>query len=120
MSKAESVSGATQKQISTKLSIAFAPTYLEVENESHSHSVPKNSETHFRVLIVSEHFQGLSRVQRQRLIYDLLKLELSSGVHALAQRAYTPLEWQQLQGQVDTSSPLCHSSTAPKKLTFEE
>jgi stress-induced morphogen len=100
-----------EDQINEKLSQAFAPTYLEVENESHGHNVPQNSETHFRVLIVSLKFEGLSRVARQRLIYEALKIEMQTGVHALAQRAYTPAEYAELQGKIDTTSPLCHGGS---------
>ena len=100
-----------ESQINEKLQAAYAPTHLEVENESHGHNVPKNSETHFRVLIVSTKFEGQSRVARQRMIYETLKVELQTGVHALAQRAYTPAEWAELQGKIDTTSPLCHGGS---------
>ncbi len=93
--------------IQEKLKKAFEPTFLELLNESHMHSVPKNSETHFRLLLVSAKFVGQSRVQRSRLVYDCLKEELANGVHALAQRTYTPEEWAQMNETVDMSSPPC-------------
>jgi BolA protein len=40
--------------------------------------------THFTVQITSDAFTGLSRVARQRLVYDLLAEELAGGLHALA------------------------------------
>jgi BolA family transcriptional regulator, general stress-responsive regulator len=93
--------------IQTKLEKEFAPTFIELLNESHMHSVPKNSETHFRLLLVSEKFVGASRVQRSRLVYDCLKEELAGGVHALAQRTYTPEEWAEMNETVEMSSPPC-------------
>ena len=42
-----------QERIDQKLREGFAPVLLEVENESHGHNVPRGSETHFRVLLVS-------------------------------------------------------------------
>ena len=50
--------------IEAKLRDAFAPAHLEVVNESHMHSVPKGSETHFKVVVVSDRFEGLSPVKR--------------------------------------------------------
>jgi len=72
----------------------LAPSYLTVENESHKHSVPDNSETHFRVEIVSEAFIGVRAVKRHQKVYQLLQQELSGPVHALAIHAYAPDEWQ--------------------------
>ncbi len=99
--------GKLEAQIRQKIMTTFAPTNLELENESHQHSVPKGSETHFRVLIVSALFRGLSRVARSRLVYDCLALEMKSGVHALAQRTFDPEEWEARGETVDSTSPPC-------------
>src|SRR4051812_9398826 len=97
-----------ESSINQKLAHSFNPVYLEVENESHSHSVPANSETHFRVLIVSDKFAGLNRVARQRLVYDVLSVELKSGVHALSLRTYSPEEWEKEGGNISMVSPACY------------
>ncbi|KAG0411863.1 hypothetical protein HPB47_011001, partial [Ixodes persulcatus] len=55
--------GPVQRRIEEKLSKALNPTELSVENESHMHNVPKGSETHFRVTVVSASFEGKSLVQ---------------------------------------------------------
>lgn len=89
------------------LSENFTPVYLELENESHQHSVPADSETHFKLLLVSEKFQGLSRVARQQAVYQVLKEEFSSGLHAFTQRLLTPEEWQTTTGVFE--SPACAS-----------
>lgn len=81
-----------QDAIESKLLKALEPAQLEVVNESHGHSVPKNSETHFKVFVVSQKFAGLSLVARHRLVYDVLKAEMSGGVHALALHTRTPEE----------------------------
>jgi stress-induced morphogen len=78
--------------IEEKLQAALLPARLVVENESHMHNVPKGSETHFKVLIVSDAFTGMSRVDRQRKINGLLKDEFAAGLHALSMRALTPSE----------------------------
>lgn len=94
-----------EQRINQALTAGLAPLHLEVENESHMHSVPVNSETHFKVLVVSAVFEGKSRIDRQRLVNDLLKEELQSGLHALTQRALSPTEWQKQQTVFE--SPEC-------------
>lgn len=99
--------GPLETRLREKLTAAFQPAHLELENESHSHSVPRNSETHFKLVLVSSAFEGLSRVARQRKVYDVLKDELApGGVHALAQRVLTPAEWA-ADGASGFESPAC-------------
>lgn len=88
--------------IRDKLTAAFTPVALEVRDESASHAGHAGAtrddgsrgETHFHVRIVSAAFDGVSRVQRQRLVYDALKDELAGPVHALSLSALTPSEAQ--------------------------
>ena len=101
-------------EIRRKLLEAFQPVHLEVTNESSMHSVPPGSETHFKVLIVSESFEAKSRVVRSREVHDILRHELSSGVHALTQRALTPAEWEK-QGAANFVSPNCHGASKSDK-----
>jgi len=82
-----------QQQITEQLVQALAPLHLEVANESHMHSVPPNSETHFRVVLVSEVFSGLRQVARHQKVYGLLAQQLEGPVHALALHTYAPAEW---------------------------
>ncbi|XP_028986266.1 bolA-like protein 1 [Betta splendens] len=83
-----------EKAIRTKLTNTLKPDHLEVFNESHMHAVPPGSESHFRVLVISSQFEGLSLIQRHRLVNETLKEELSSCVHALAIQAKTPDQWR--------------------------
>lgn len=96
-----------ENRIKEILSKALEPLHLEVENESHMHSVPANSETHFKVLAVSKKFEGLSRIDRQRLINSLLQEELKSGLHALTQKTMTPAEWEAQKEKLNFESPEC-------------
>lgn len=82
-----------QTSIQQKLSAGLSPTHLEVLNESHGHNVPAGSETHFKVVAVTELFQGESAVKRHRRVYGILADELQNGVHALSLHLYTPEEW---------------------------
>ena len=92
----EAMAMGTADTIAQKLSAAFAPTELTVEDESahhagHAGSRPKG-ETHFRVRVVSRTFCGLGRVERHRRINDVLTEELRTHVHALTLIALTPDE----------------------------
>lgn len=98
-----------QQQIETKLTEALSPLHLEVANESHMHSVPPNSETHFKVVLVSDAFDGLRPVRRHQLIYQTLEVELAGPVHALALHTHTPAEWQSKGNEVH-DSPNCMGS----------
>lgn len=82
--------------IHSKLTDRFAPARLEVVDESHRHAghagARPEGETHFTVTIVSAEFAGLSRVARQRLVYQTLTEELATRVHALSLTTLTPAE----------------------------
>ena len=95
----------TQTTIESKLTEALSPLHLEVSNESHMHNVPEGSESHFRVVAISEKFAGKSLLARHRLINQLLKQELESGVHALALHTMTPEEWFAKGGAAPESPP---------------
>ncbi|MCM2131671.1 BolA family protein [Larsenimonas rhizosphaerae] len=82
------------------------PSVLKVENESHKHSVPPNSETHFKVTLVSAAFEQFSQVKRHQRIYGMLADELAGPVHALALHLYTPEEWE-ARGKTRPDSPNC-------------
>jgi len=79
--------------IEKKLTDQIDCLYLEVENESFRHSVPANSETHFKVTVVSEQFSGKLLIARHRLINQILAEQLAGPVHALAMHTYTPEQW---------------------------
>jgi BolA protein len=95
-----------QQEIQQQLQAQFAPVVLDLANESHMHSVPPNSETHFRVVLVSANFDGWSRVARHQQVYAALAAQLEGPVHALALHTYSPAEWQQRE-QAAPASPDC-------------
>jgi BolA protein len=84
------------EKIEELLRSAIKVQHLELENQSANHSghYHGNGETHFALLIVSNDFNGQSRVQRQRTINELLKSEWSLGLHALSIKALTPDEYK--------------------------
>ena len=91
-----------QTIIEKKLTENIDCTFLLVENESFRHAVPANSETHFKVTVVSELFSGKLLIARHRLINTLLAEQLAGPVHALAMHTYTPEQWVKKGG----NSPL--------------
>jgi len=95
-----------QQAIEEQLRREFSPHFLEVTNESDQHSVPANSETHFRVVLVSDRFEGVRKVARHRSVYSVLSPQLAGPVHALALHTYTPLEWRERSEGAPTS-PRC-------------
>lgn len=94
-----------QSSIHDALVQTFAPSVLEVINESGNHSVPPGSETHFKVVIVSEGFAGQSLVARHRAVNKALAEQLAGGVHALSIQAFTASEWAARGGVVPDSPP---------------
>jgi BolA protein len=86
----------TADVITEKLTAAFAPQSLRVEDESHRHEGHAGhrpgGQTHYRVYIVSEAFRGKSRIDRHRMVNQTLAQELAGGVHALAIHAAAPGE----------------------------
>jgi len=82
--------------ITKKLAEAFTPDSLKVLDESHKHEGHAGhrpgGQSHFRVYIVSEAFKGKSRIERHRMINQLLSAELNDDVHALAIHATAPGE----------------------------
>ncbi len=88
--------GKVAMAIDGKLRATFAPVRLGIEDESSKHhghaGWREGGETHFRVEIVSQAFEGKTRVARQRLVYAALKEELDAGLHALAMETLTPAE----------------------------
>ncbi|MDX1796584.1 MAG: BolA family protein [Hydrogenovibrio sp.] len=92
-----------QQQIETKIHQAFAPIFLQIENESHLHSGPA-TESHFKMTLVSEAFEGMSKVKRHQAVYRALAEEMPK-FHALALHTFSPQEWAESPQVAD--SPLC-------------
>ena len=93
-----------ESTITQKLEDALHPQHLEVINESHMHNVPPGSESHFKVTIVTDEFNGKMLVARHRMINALLADELQGQIHALALHTLTPTEWAE-KGESPQSPP---------------
>lgn len=96
-----------QTSIEEKLLAEFSPLHLDVVNESHKHNVPPGSESHFKVIIVSDKFEGTPLIKRHRLVNQTLALELSEKIHALALHTYTEKQWRDFYAENTPLSPNC-------------
>lgn len=94
-----------QSAITNRLTEDFKPEYLKVINESSSHNVPVDSETHFKVIIASERFASLRPVKRQQLVYQALAEFLEGPVHALSMATYDLEQWA--ENPESQASPPC-------------
>jgi len=73
----------------------LSPSSLVLEDESAQHAghAGASGGGHYRLTIVSAHFDGLNAVARHRLVYETLGDLMQKGIHALAISAYTPKEF---------------------------
>lgn len=90
--------------IREKLQQSLSPSQLEIVDDSWRHAghhheggmdAKPGGESHFNIVVVSDAFEGQSRLARQRAVNDLLRAELAGPVHALSVRALTPVEGSQ-------------------------
>lgn len=98
-----------REHIEEKLKKAFQPIHLEVQDESYRHDVPAGSESHFKVIIVTDDFTDQRFLTRHRAIYGVLAEELTDSVHALTLHTYTQKEWAELQ-DTELTSPPCYGA----------
>lgn len=84
--------------IISKINEQLEPQILEVEDDSNKHrghaGWQEGGETHFNLLVVSEKFAGLSKINRHKVIYGILGDEMRQKIHALSIKAYAPEEYR--------------------------
>ena len=93
------------KRIKLKLQKAFDPCHLDLRDESDKHQ--RGSESHFSLLLVSDFFKGLSNLERQRCVYQVLNEEFLEGFHSLSQTILTRAEWEQRGLKHISQTPSC-------------
>ncbi len=101
-----------QQAIESKITTSLSPTHLQVINESRMHSVPPGSESHFKLVIVSDAFEGKPLVRRHQLVNGILAEELKGTIHALSMETLTAAEWRRRSGQTADSPPCLGGSKA--------
>ena len=103
-----------QQTIESKIKASLSPMHLRVVNESHMHSVPPGSESHFKLVIVTEAFEGEPRIRRHQLVHAILARELKENIHALSMETLTPAEWVRREGRTSESPPCLGGGKADK------
>lgn len=103
-----STSTSMQDTIERRLKETLSPVHLEVINESHMHSGPA-TESHFKVVVVTEEFEGKPLVARHRMVNTLFAEEMTGAtpkMHALSIQGKTPSQWE-AEGHKVAPSPPC-------------
>jgi BolA protein len=82
------------KKIHAILTTAFQPIEIHIEDESWKHAnhagAKESGGGHFVITIIAEAFAGKSAIEKHRMIYQALKNELVSDIHALSINAKAP------------------------------
>ncbi|MBI3804361.1 MAG: BolA family transcriptional regulator [Nitrospirae bacterium] len=89
--------GATQQKIERKMKEALGAVFVEVIDESWKHAGHAGAASgggHFILQVVSDRFEGVSLLNRNRLVFSVLKEEMGAEIHALSIKAITPQEWK--------------------------
>lgn len=87
-----------RSRIEEKLARELEVLHLEVVDESHLHAGHEGARSgggHFRATIVSSRFEGLSKLEAQRLVYGILSEEMAGEIHALSMTTLTPGQWDE-------------------------
>lgn len=93
----QSVSEERRARIESKLRERLGAEHVAVEDESHlhaGHAGAREGGGHFRAVIVSDRFEGKSRVIAQREVYAALEDEMGAHIHAFAMTTFTPEQWR--------------------------
>ncbi len=77
----------TPESIKKDIELGMKTSYLTVVGDGQ----------HFEAVVVSDEFSGLSRIQRQQLVNKTLGGRMTSDIHALSMKTFTPQEWQEKQ-----------------------
>ncbi len=78
-------------EIQRLLTEAFSPTELLIKDQSRlhaGHAGAKEGKGHFEVIIVTDAFQGQTRIERHRMVFDALGTFMETDIHALRIQAY--------------------------------
>jgi len=87
-----------RSRIEEKLARELEVLHLELVDESHLHAGHEGARSgggHFRATIVSSRFEGLTKLEAQRLVYGILSEEMEGEIHALSMTTLTPRQWDE-------------------------
>ena len=87
----------TIELIEQRLRERLAPTHLELLDDSAKHAGHRGATSaggHYRLVIVSDEFEGRSLIERHRLVNEAVRDLFGPKIHALSMRTLTPDQWQ--------------------------
>ncbi len=85
------------QMVEQRVRSALHPVHLHLLDESHrhrGHEGARSGGSHYRLTVVSDRFEGRSRLARHRMLYDAVGDAMGREIHAFALRTYTPEEWE--------------------------
>lgn len=98
-----------QLDIQNRIHESLSPTHLDIVNESRMHGGSAETQSHFKIVVVSESFQGQKLLARHRQVQHLLS-DIISQVRAISLHTLTPDEWQKAEeNNTQFRSPGCHN-----------
>jgi BolA protein len=98
-------SNSLAQSIKERLTDSLKPVFIDVIDESHMHNVARGAQSHFKVILVANTFEGTPRIERHRCV-DRALGDLRPLIHALSLKLYTTTEWERRDRQT-SDSPLC-------------
>ena len=96
--------GPIELKIINNLNESMNISSLKIINESFMHNVPKDSESHFKVIIVSDDFKNLSQINRHKLVYSNIDT-IMNDIHAISIQSFSEDEYRKNPDILD--SPEC-------------
>jgi BolA protein len=90
------------QKIQHLLEKAFNPTHIVIHDDSQSHAGHAGARSgggHFYATIIASVFEGKTLVRRHQMVYEALGEMMTSDIHALSIKAFTPTEFEQLENQ---------------------
>jgi len=96
--------GKIESTIKNLLIDKFNPSLLSITNESYMHNVPEGSESHFKIVLVSDSFKDISKIKQHQKIYKVLG-KLMNSIHALSIYSFDEMEYE--NNPVIIDSPNC-------------
>lgn len=98
------ITGNIENNIKDLLINAFNPSVLFIDNESHMHNVPIGSESHFKIVLVTRNFTGISEVNRHKCVYKVLG-NIMNSIHAISIHSFDENEYK--NNPIILDSPNC-------------
>ncbi|MEJ2681615.1 MAG: BolA/IbaG family iron-sulfur metabolism protein [Gammaproteobacteria bacterium] len=105
MTDSQSKQTDTEQRLQRMIQVAFEPSFLAIENESHQHAGPAR-DSHFKLTVVSKVFENQRALARHRAVYEKVAALMPVPIHALALHTYTEAEWAARTSSAPTS-PRC-------------